>query len=175
MKICFKENFETNIFEEEQTKFTLKVSSALNNKRLDRSKNSSINTNRNIQNKSNNNINDNNNNSSIKNTANNESITNLVINNIEKINDNDSIIRLDGNYFAVDDLYVSSTSFDKEFEDENEDDYSKSKILKLNLNKNKILYQNPKIIKKYFSVNFKKNEKDEPGRKNVLKSSVSFM
>lgn len=169
MKICFKENFDTNIFEEEQTKFTLKVSSALNNKRLDRSKNSSINTSRNIQNKSNNNINDNNNN-----TANEESMTNLVINSLEKINDNNSIIRLDGNSFAFD-LYASSTSFDKEFEDENEDDYSKSKILQSNLNKNKILYQNPKIIKKYFSVNFKKNEKDEPGRKNVLKSSVSFM
>ena len=80
MKICFKENFDTNIFEEEQTKFTLKVSSALNNKRLDRSKNSSINTNRNIQNKSNNNINDNNNN-----TANEESMTNLVINILLKI------------------------------------------------------------------------------------------
>ncbi len=171
MKICFKENFDTNIFEKEQTKLTLKVSSALNNKRLDRS---SINTNRNIKNNSNKNINDNNDNSSIKNRANEESITNLVINNIETINDNDSIIRLDGNSFAVD-SYVSSTSFDKEFEDENGDDYSKSKILKLDLNKNKILNQNPKVIKKYFSVNFNKNEKDEPGRKNVLKSSVSFM
>jgi hypothetical protein len=171
MKICFKENFGANIFEEEQTKLTLKLSRALNNKRLDRSKNSSINTIRNIQNNSNKNDN---NNSSIKNTANEESITNLVINNIEKINDNDSIIRLDGNSFAVD-LYVSSTSFDKEFEDENEEDYSKSKILKLNLNKNKILNQNPKHIKKYFSVNLKKNEKDEPEIKNVLKSSVSFM
>jgi len=174
MKIFFKENFDTNIFEEEQTKLTLKVSSALNNKRLDRSKNSSINTNRNIQNNSNNNIYYNNNNSSLKNTANKESIKNLVINNLEKINNNDSIIRIDGNSFAVD-LNVSSTSFDKEFEDENEDGYSKSKILELNPNKNKILNQNPKIIKKYFSVIFKTSENQESRRKNVLKSSVSFM
>jgi hypothetical protein len=106
----------------------------------------------------------------VKNITNEESKTNINLNNLErkdtesvnnaiKIKCNDSI-KYNRHSFSID-LSESSSSFDKEFEDEN---LKTTKLLDLKTSNNK--FKPNSRLKKYFSVKITKNEIKEKRSEN---------